>query len=201
LIFKLTYPALRLRMNSIRSIVIVISLSFHFCSTAQFTHNKDQQIVIGAVDSLFSKTLNEQREIWVHVPEDIDPSKKYPVIYLLDAPAQFYAVTGMIKLLEKWNMPASIVVGISNTDRTRDFNTTHVAFQRGHKSETSGRASNFIKFIETELTPYLKNKHPIDNMSTVIGHSTGGLFVLYAYIHHPDIFDNYLAIDPSLWWD
>ena len=38
-------------------------------------------------------------------------------------------------------------------------------------------------------------------MSTVIGHSTGGLFVLYAYINYPATFDNYLAIDPSLWWD
>jgi len=185
-----------------RSILLIIGfLSVSFYATEQFSQNKDKQIVIGTVDSLFSERLNEQREIWVHVPEDIDDSKKYPVIYLLDATTQFYTTTGILKLLERWNMPKSILIGISNTDRTRDFTPTNVAFQRGHKSETSGGASNFIEFIEKELEPYLKNKYPIDNMSTIIGHSTGGLFVLYAYIHHSNSFDNYLAIEPSLWWD
>lgn len=180
---------------------ITAFLSIHFYATAQFSQNEEKQIVVGAVDSLFSKTLNEQRELWVHVPEEIEDGKKYPVIYVLDAPDHFYAVTGILKLLEKWNVPKSIVVGIPNTDRNRDFTPTNVAFQRGHKSETSGGAPNFIKFIENELKPYLKSKYPIDNISTIIGHSTGGLFVLYVYTHHPDIFDNYLAIDPSLWWD
>ncbi|MEP0265082.1 alpha/beta hydrolase-fold protein [Dokdonia sp.] len=180
---------------------ITAFLSIHFYATAQFSQNEEKQIVVGAVDSLFSEILNEQRELWVHLPEKIEDGKKYPVIYVLDAPDHFYAVTGILKLLERWNLPKSIVVGIPNTDRNRDFTPTNVPFQRGHKSETSGGAPNFIKFIENELKPYVKSKYPTDTMSTVIGHSTGGLFVLYAYMHHPEVFDNYLAIDPSLWWD
>lgn len=188
-------------ISPVRSLLILISLCFHFCATAQFSQNQDKQIVIGTVDSLFSEVLNEQREIWVHLPEDMDDSKKYPVIFLLDAPAQFYATTGLLKLLTKWNVPKSILVGIKNTDRTRDQTPTNVAFQRGHESPTSGGAANFVSFIETELKPYLNDKYPTEDMNTIIGHSTGGLFVIYAYVHHPAIFDNYLAIDPSLWWD
>jgi hypothetical protein len=120
---------------------------------------------------------------------------------VLDATNHFYATTGILKLFSRWNIPESILVGIPNTDRNRDFTPTHVAFSLRNQSETSGGAPNFIKFIESELKPYLKSKYPIDDMSTIIGHSTGGLFVLYAYIHHPGVFDNYLAIDPSLWYD
>ena len=184
-----------------RILSVIAFLSINLYATAQFSQNEDRQIIIGTVDSLFSEILNEQREIWVHAPEDIDDSKKYPVIYLLNSPGHFYTATGILKLLEKWSMPKSIVVGISGTDGMRDLTPTNVASDRGHNSETSGGASNFIKFIEKELKPYLKSKYPTDNMSTVIGHSIGGLFVVYAYTNHPAVFDNYLAIDPSLWWD
>lgn len=184
-----------------RPLIILISLCFHFCAIAQFSQNQDKQIVIGTVDSLFSEVLNEQREIWVHLPENMDNSKRYPVIFLLDAPGHFYATTGLLKLLTKWNIPKSILVGIPNTDRTRDHTPTNVAFQRGHKSPTSGGAAKFVSFIEMELKPYLSDKYPTEDMNTIIGHSTGGLFVIYAYVHHPAVFDNYLAIDPSLWWD
>ena len=184
-----------------RILFIMAFLSINFYATAQFSQDEEKQIVIGAVDSLFSETLNEQREIWVHLPEKMEDGKKYPVIYVLDGTGHFYTVTGILKLLEKWNIPKSIVIGVSNTDRNRDFTPTNVVFQRGHKSETSGGAPKFLTFIEKELKPYVDSKYPTDTMSTIIGHSTGGLFVLYAYTHHPDVFDNYLAIDPSLWWD
>ncbi|SNR88027.1 hypothetical protein SAMN06265376_1047 [Dokdonia pacifica] len=184
-----------------RVLVCIGFICINFCAMAQFSQNKDNELILGTVDSLFSKTLNEQREIWVHLPEKIEDGKKYPVIYVLDGRGHFHTVTGILKLLEKWNLPKSIVVGISNTDRTRDFTPTNVPFQRGHKSETSGGAANFLTFIEKELKPFVESKYPIDTMSTIIGHSTGGLFVLYTYTHHPDVFDNYLAIDPSLWWD
>jgi len=168
---------------------------------AQFNQNQKKQIVIGKVDSLYSNILQEQREIWIHIPEDFDNTKQYPVIYVLDAYQHFYVITGMLKQLLPWQIPNSIIVGITNTDRTRDFTHTNVPFQRGHKSETSGGASNFIKFIDEELKPFINKKYPTENNNTIIGHSTGGLFVLFSFLHHENSFDNYLAIDPSLWWD
>ncbi|WP_299442406.1 alpha/beta hydrolase-fold protein [uncultured Aquimarina sp.] len=181
--------------------LVIALLIFCFKGYAQFNQNDEKQLVIGNVDSLFSEILQEQREVWIHTPKNFDNTKKYPVIYVLDASNQFYAVTGMLKQLTRLKIPKSIIVGVTNTDRTRDFTPTNVKFQRGHKSETSGGAGNFIKFIDQELKPFINNKYPIESNSTIIGHSTGGLFVLYSYLYHEDVFDNYLAIDPSLWWD
>ena len=188
-------------MRKSKIVITIITLCICFKGIAQFKQNDEKQIVIGKVDSLYSKILQEQREIWIHLPEGFDSSKQYPVMYVLDASQHFYVITGMLKQLTPWQIPNSIVVGITNTDRIRDFTPTNVPFQRGHKSETSGGANNFIKFIDEELKPFINNKYPTENNSTIVGHSTGGLFVLYSYLYHESSFDNYLAIDPSLWWD
>ncbi|SEA44482.1 alpha/beta hydrolase [Bizionia paragorgiae] len=188
-------------MRNSKIVITIITLFLCFKGIAQFNQNDEKQIVIGKVDSLYSEILQEQREIWIHIPEDFNSTKKYPVIYVLDASQQFYVITGMQKQLTPFKIPQSIIVGITNTDRTRDFTHTNVPFQRGHESETSGGASNFLKFINQELKPYINNKYPTENNNTIIGHSTGGLFVLYSYLFHENSFDNYLAIDPSLWWD
>lgn len=188
-------------MRERKIIITLIILFLCFKGIAQFNQNQEKQIVIGKVDNLYSNILQEQREVWIHIPEDFDNTKQYPVIYVLDASQHFYVITGMLKQLIPWQIPNSIIVGITNTDRTRDYTPTNVPFQRGHKSETSGGASNFIKFIDEELKPFINNKYPTENNNTIIGHSTGGLFVLFLFLHHENSFDNYLAIDPSLWWD
>lgn len=188
-------------MKNFTVVVSAILLCLSLEGFAQFDENNERQLVIGHVDSLYSEILSEQREIWIHVPEDFDSNEQYPVIYLLDGPEHFYVFTGMQKQLTPWKIPKSIIVGVKNTDRTRDFTPTNVPFQRGQKSESSGGAANFIKFINKELKPFINNAYPTENNNTIIGHSTGGLFVLYSYLYHATSFDNYLAIDPSLWWD
>lgn len=188
-------------MRKSKIVISIVTLFLCFNGIAQFNQNNEKQIVIGKVDSLYSEILQEQREIWIHLPEDFDSSKQYPVMYVLDASQQFYVITGMQKQLTPFKIPQSIIVGITNTDRTRDFTHTNVPFQRGHESETSGGASNFIKYIDEELKPFINDKYPTENNNTIVGHSTGGLFVLYSYLYHESSFDNYLAIDPSLWWD
>ncbi|MBU2928880.1 alpha/beta hydrolase-fold protein [Winogradskyella psychrotolerans] len=188
-----------MRIN--RFFIALIILCAYFKVNAQLSPNTDKQIIIGKVDSLYSEILNEQREVWVQVPEGTDNTKRYPVIYVLDASKNFYSVTAMLKQLIPWTIPNSIIVGITNTDRTRDFTPTNVPFQRGQESKNSGGARNFLNFVEKELKPFIANKYPTENNSTIIGHSTGGLFVLYTFLNHEKVFDNYLAIDPSLWWD
>ena len=188
-------------MNNYKiAIAIIISFS-SLKGVAQSGQNLEGKIVIGIIDSLYSDILQEQREIWIYAPEELDRTKKYPVIYLLDASKHFHVVTGILKQLTPWKMPESIVVGITNTDRIRDFTPTNVPFSRGHNTETSGGSINFIKFLTKELQPFINNKYPTENNNTIIGHSTAGLFVLYSFLYSNDSFDNYLAIEPSLWWD
>ncbi|HEY4966926.1 MAG TPA: alpha/beta hydrolase-fold protein, partial [Puia sp.] len=91
--------------------------------------------------------------------------------------------------------PDMIVVGIPNTDRLRDLTPTHTGVN------TSGGGETFVSFIEHELMPYVDSLYPTAPYRLFIGHSLGGLTVVNALIHHPQLFSAYLAIDPSMWWD
>jgi hypothetical protein len=132
-------------------------------------------------------------------------SSRYPVVYLLDGEAHFYSITGMIQQLSEINgntvCPQMVVVAILNTDRTRDLTPTHVLHGIYGRYETSGGAENFTEFIGKELMPYVETHYPVAPYRTLIGHSFGGLFVINTLINHTDMFNAYIAIDPSLWWD
>src|SRR5882757_6797115 len=163
------------------------------------------------VDSVFSKVLNEQREVWIYVPTGLASAAKagtkFPVVYLLDGDGHFYSVAGMIQQLSSVNgntvCPEMIVVAIPNTDRTRDLTPTHVSemFGDSTRAKTSGGAENFTKFLSTELIPYIEKTYPTSPHRVLIGHSFGGLFAINTLVKNPELFTNYLAIDPSLWWD
>lgn len=173
---------------------------------------KNQAVVIGCVDSLLSGVLKEKRTLWVYVPEGAAASvyapQRYPVVYLLDGDAWFATTTGVIqKLSELPNSvcPEMIVVGIPNTNRTRDLtpsrSTTDAEELSAAELQTSGGGENFTAFLEKELIPYVDAHYPTTAHRTLIGHSFGGLLVLNTLVHHPGLFDNYVAIDPSLFWD
>lgn len=173
----------------------------------------DNKIVIGKIDSINSKILNENRKIWIYVPEEvsIDSNSKhrFPVVYLLDGDTHFTSVAGMIQLLStvRDNMvcPEMIVVGIPNTDRTRDLTPTHVVvdppFMDSASSKNSGGGERFISFIEKELMPYIDKQYPTEPYKMLIGHSFGGLTVMQIFVHHTDLFNSYICVDPSMWWD
>jgi predicted alpha/beta superfamily hydrolase len=157
---------------------------------------------------LYSEVLGESREIWVHTPTNHQEGKQYPVLYLLDGPGHFYSVVGLIKQLSTTNgntlMPEMIVVAIANTDRSRDLTPTEVKidFFTGDSIQyASGGGDRFLEFMEKELIPYVDTNFPTAPYRTFVGHSFGGLSVINALITRSYLFNNYVAIDPSLWWD
>jgi predicted alpha/beta superfamily hydrolase len=163
---------------------------------------------IGKIDSLHSEILDETRNIWVYVPDEatgaIFGQTKYPVLYLLDGPGHFHAVTGMLKNLgDNGIVPRMVVVGIPNTDRTRDLTPTHLDVMFGDSASvvTSGGGAEFMDFMEKELIPYVEDNYPVSAYRTFVGHSFGGLAAVYSLLDRPQLFSNYVAIDPSLWWD
>ena len=171
----------------------------------------DNKIVIGKVDSVYSKILSEQRKIWVYTPDMTSGSRsqRWPVVYLLDGDGHFPSVVGMIQQLSQVNgnnvYPEMIVVGIPNTDRTRDLTPTHVIsdppMMDSNSSKTSGGGENFVAFIEKELIPHIDSVCPTAPYKVLIGHSFGGLTVMNVLTNHPNLFNAYIAIDPSMWYD
>ena len=167
----------------------------------------DNQIIIGHIDSLQSDILGEMRKIWVHLPMNYQEGKKYPVVYVLDGNGHFHSVTGLIKQLSTngtFVLPEMIVIAIPNTNRSRDLIPTKVDvdYRTGNKLQyDSGGGSVFLDFIEQELIPYVDRTYPTTSFRTYVGHSFGGLSVIHALTTRSHLFDNYLAIDPSFWWD
>jgi uncharacterized protein len=180
-------------------------------ASAQASGKND--IVLGTIDSVHSGILNETRKIWVYIPDSYKnnptTSQRFPVVYLLDGPAHFYSVVGMIQQLSSVNgnsiCPEMIVVGLPNTDRTRDLTPTHVAtdppFVDSNSAKTSGGGEQFTSFIEKELVPHIDSVYPTNPYKMLIGHSFGGLMVINTLMHRPKLFNAYVAIDPSMWWD
>lgn len=175
-------------------------------------HNpKGNDIIIGTIDTIRSKRLNEDRQVLVYVPNassnNARDETRYPVIYLLDGYSFFHSVTGMVQYLSAiGKMPEMIVVSIVNTDRVRDLTPTHSLKWSNGEPDTvhfkdSGGGEKFISFIREELIPYIDSNYATEPYRMFIGHSLGGLMVLNTLIHHPDLFNAYVAIDPSIWWD
>jgi uncharacterized protein len=173
----------------------------------------DSKSILGNIDSIDSKILQEKRKVWVYVPNSASGGTyarpRYPVVYVLDGNKYFNFVVEMIQQLGSFKgtmpLPEMIVVGIPNTDRTRDLTPTHTYVDLfsndSNEVRTSGGGEKFISFIEKELMPYIEATYPTLPYRTLLGHSYGGLAVMNTMVHHKDLFNAYIAIDPSMWYD
>jgi predicted alpha/beta superfamily hydrolase len=186
---------------------------FFFIGTVAGAQTRvNNQLFMGTVDSISSRILGEKRTIWISVPagalNDRFAARKYPVVYLLDGNSHFATVSAMLKQLAAQNgnmiLPEMIVVGILNTDRTRDFTPTKSSYWiYGPPSplENTGGGERFVEFLEKELIPHIDSIYPTAPYRVLIGHSLGGLAVTNVLVNHTKLFNAYIIIDPSMWYD
>lgn len=164
--------------------------------------------VLGVIDSVQSAELNETRTLNIYLPEGYSPdsAKTYPVIYLLDGSADedFIHIAGLVQFCNfPWVnvLPQSILVGISNIDRKRDFTFPTTVEQDKKDFPTTGASEKFIAFIEKELQPYIQKNYRTNNSKMLIGQSLGGLLATEILFKKPELFTQYMIVSPSLWWD
>ncbi|MFI5156577.1 MAG: alpha/beta hydrolase, partial [Chitinophagales bacterium] len=91
--------------------------------------------------------------------------------------------------------------GIANVDRRRDFTFPTHNKQDLKASPSSGASASFIDFIEKELQPFIHAHYKTSLQRTIIGESLGGLLATEMLMKRPGLFENYIIISPSLWWD
>jgi predicted alpha/beta superfamily hydrolase len=156
---------------------------------------------------IYSNILNENRTCLISLPETYNDTsntnKQYPLLILLDGYAFFKTAAGIIHFMSSdrnrnYFMPETIIVAIENVDRERDFTVTKLKTKRVN---TMGGGKKFLTFIEKELISYVDENYRTKPYRTLVGHSLGGLLTLNSYIDKSSIFDAYLSIDPSIWWD
>lgn len=169
---------------------------------------RTEPFVLGITDIIRSTVMNEERTLNIYLPPGYNEqdSVRYPVIYLLDGSVDedFIHMAGLVYFLGfPWlNLcPPSIVVGIANVDRKRDFTFPTTVEKDKKDFPTTGGSAAFIRYLGEEVIPYIRSRYKTNNTSTLIGQSFGGLLATEVLFTHPDWFSKYLIVSPSLWWD
>jgi predicted alpha/beta superfamily hydrolase len=169
---------------------------------------KIKPFVLGVIDEIQSIELAEKRILNIYLPDGYNPKDtiKYPVIYLLDGSADedFVHIVGLVQYNSfEWinQVPKSIVVGIATVDRRRDFTFPTTIQVDKKKYPTTGQSDKFISLIEKELQPFIQTKYKTNKDKTIIGQSLGGLLATEVLLKKTTLFNTYIIISPSLWWD
>ncbi len=169
--------------------------------------NAGEPITIGETITLQSKIMGEERTVLVSTPPGYEQGTgTFAVLYMTDGNGHFTHTRGTVDFLAgNGLMPQVIIVAVGNTDRTRDLTPTHVERPQTEggppPAPTSGGASKFLDFFESELIPFIDENYRTVPLRLFAGHSFGGLFALNANFTRPELFGAVIAVSPSLAWD
>lgn len=164
-------------------------------------------LICGEVLQLQSSFLGQARSLNLQLPEGYgDSTLTYPVIYVLDGSKNedFPHIAGLVQFLNMYDLlPKSIVVGIANTGRSRYHDFTPPTQSDSDKVwvPECGGAEAFMDFLEHEVQPLIKQYYRTNGRSTLLGQSLGGLLGMAVLHDRPDLFDDYVLVSPSLWWN
>jgi predicted alpha/beta superfamily hydrolase len=155
-------------------------------------------VQFGVEDTLHSQALGGVRTYWVDVPPTLShdagrAAPGYPVLYVLDAEWNFSWACQVAQFLaDSQQIPGLIVVGVPNVDREKDL---------APPLDAESGATPFEKFLSEELAPEIDAKFHPAPYRILAGHSRGGALVVDAFLRRLPLFQAYIAIDPSLWWN
>lgn len=150
-----------------------------------------------------STILKQARKIYVWKPKGFS-DKKLSVLYLLDGgldERMKFVVDIVHRLIVSQIINPVLIIGIENIERNYDF-TNHTTVRKDRKWVPKfGNANRFKRFLLDELFPFVDKNYNVNFDRTIIGESLGGLLVMDLMYHNSDQFQNYISIDPSLWWN
>jgi predicted alpha/beta superfamily hydrolase len=193
-------------MKSILILLIAItSLAFGQKPGSSGPPIKKSTIEIGEIQNINSKILNENRTFNVYLPPGYDTSViNYPVLYVMDGSLNedFIHIVGLVQFLNMYElMPKTIVVGVANVDRKRDFTFPTTIEQDKKDFPTTGGSEKFIQFLADEAIPHSNSLYRTTEEKTIRGQSLGGRLATEIFMKHTNMFTQYIIVSPSLWWD
>jgi predicted alpha/beta superfamily hydrolase len=163
-------------------------------------------LIIGETFKIDSKILSETRRINVYFPPGYaeSPTAQFPVLYMPDGgiAEDFLHVAGLVQVsVGNGTMRPFVLVGIENTERRRDLTGPTENSEDKKIAPRVGGSNAFRMFIRQELMPQVKARYRTTNETAIVGESLAGLFIVETFLIEPDLFDTYIAFDPSLWWN
>jgi hypothetical protein len=163
-------------------------------------------LIIGETFTINSKILGETRRINVYLPPGYQESSaaRLPVLYMPDGgiAEDFLHVAGIVQVsVGNGTMRPFLLVGVENTQRRRDMTGPTENENDKKIAPRVGGSGAFRSFIRDELMPRVKARYRTTGETAIVGESLAGLFVIETFLLEPDLFDTYIAFDPSLWWN
>ena len=188
---------------------LLLSCPFHLATAAPAataTSSATTPLVIGESFSIDSQALQEKRHINVYMARawDTPPDSPLPVLYMPDGGVaeDFLHVAGLLQVsVANGTMRPFMLVGMQNTQRRRDLTGPTDSAEDRKIGPVVGGAAAYRAFIRDELMPEIKRRYRTTGETAIVGESLAGLFVVETYLLEPQLFDHYLAFDPSLWWN
>ncbi len=179
-----------------RILILIFLLAIHALSAAA-------PLSIGDTFIIDSAVLGEQRRINVYIPRG-QAGKALPVMYMPDGgmDEDFLHVVGLLQVgAGNGTSRPFLLVGIENTERRRDLTGPTASAKDRAIAPRVGASQRFRQFLRTELMPQIAHRYQVTGERAIVGESLAGLFVVETLLLEPELFDTYIAIDPSLWWN
>lgn len=191
----------------LRSVVVAVLACTILCPAVSAQEQIETvPLTIGETFTLVSDVLGETRTINVYRPAIYGDTigLSLPVLYMPDGGVgeDFLHIAGLLQVsVMNGTMRPFLLVGIENTERRRDLTgPTRIASDSAIAPRVGGSAA-FRRFIRTELMPVIDHRYRTTGETAIIGESLAGLFITETFVLEPDLFDTYIAFDPSLWWN
>ncbi|MGX1787917.1 alpha/beta hydrolase [Bosea sp. NPDC055332] len=136
------------------------------------------------------------------IPPEPAPAGGFPVVILVDGDALFPTALSTARLQaarpEVTGVGPAIILGIGYPSAA-PFDAER---RRQDLLPANGGADRFLDFISGKILPQIERRAPIDPARlSLVGHSFGGLFALYALFTRPGLFRSHVAGSPSIWWE
>ncbi len=188
-------------------IILLVYSSSIFAQNIDKSENINSEVIPNYTELqiIHSDIVDDDYYLYIKLPKNYDESNKtYPVIYLLDGDIAFTMAWSTVRYLQFGkHLPDAIIVGIgygsllsSDEENMRERDYTISKLTNG---KISGGGENFLKFIKTELIPFIDKEYRTNPAERVInGYSYGGLFTLYAFLNEHKLFNGYIAGSPYL---
>ena len=155
--------------------------------------------------TLQSAAVGEMRRINVWTPPGYATGRtRYPVLYMPDGGVEEdfpHVVAAVDSAVRAGEMRPVIVVGIENTARRRDMTGPTTVARDSTIAPRVGGSAAFRRFIASELMPEVRRRYRTTSETAIIGESLAGLFIMETFFLQPELFDTYIALSPSLYWN
>lgn len=193
-------------MLKTRAVLVLWVLLLVAAGARAGAEEKASPLVIGDTFTIDSKILGETRRINVYPPPGYAESKdlRVPVLYMPDGgmAEDFLHVAGLVQVsVGNGTMRPFLLVGIENTLRRRDLTGPTQIEEDKKIAPHVGGSEAFRHFLRDELMPQIRKRYRTTEETAIVGESLAGLFVVETFLLEPGMFDTYIALDPSLWWN